>query len=130
MDKNIFFKLTPDNFKEFIPFDIVAVHFGNPGACGGHGVNFITSDKCLFSLDYMWGGWAKEDKLAVCPVMGEVRFEPGVGHVLPEGWKRYNLGLGNCMVIKEAVSSKIPLLEHMTPPQRYRYWIELVMEVL
>ena len=127
---NNFFKLTPENFKEFMPFDIVALHFGDPGACGGHGLNFITSDKRLFSLDYMWDGWTKEDKLIVCPIMGEIRFDPSVGYIRPQGWKRYNLGLGNCMFIKEEVSSMIPILEHMTPPERYKHWAALVIDVL
>ena len=56
-----------EDYTSFLPLDIAAVHFSEPGAMGYHGVlRIITSDKRMFMVQYLYDEWPREDIIKVC----------------------------------------------------------------
>lgn len=105
---NEFIVIKPNNYRQYLPIDVVAFHYSDPGACGYHGVlRIITSKKELYMVHYLYDKWEDSDLLQVCPVLRHINF--GIFRhniVLPE-WKTLYMGLGNSLFFKKDIGEKL-----------------------
>jgi hypothetical protein len=102
--ENRFEILKSENYHSYLPLDITAVHFSEPGAMGYPGVlRIITSDKHMFMVRYLYDQWRKEDIALLCPVI--VEFPAGM-EKLNDKWKSFYMGSDGthtmfCDLVKE-----------------------------
>ena len=127
---NEFIFIKPNNYRQYLPIDVVAFHYSDPGACGYHGVlRIITSKKELYMVHYLYDKWEDSDLLQVCPVLRHINF--GIFRhsiVLPE-WKTLYMGLGNSLFFKKDIREKLDFTG-MSGGEIYQQWTKLILEVI
>ena len=124
---NRFEILKPENYQTYLPLDIAAVHFSEPGAMGYHGVlRIITSDKRMFMVQYLYDQWQKPDITLVCPVIAEIQT---ANEELNDNWKSFYMGFGNHLYIQKELADKMKF-EGLAPHEIYRTWIDSVLDIL
>ena len=125
--ENRFEILKSENYHSYLPLDITAVHFSEPGAMGYPGVlRIITSDKHMFMVRYLYDQWRKEDIALLCPVI--VEFPAGM-EKLNDKWKSFYMGFGNHLYVKKDLADKLRF-DGITPPEIYSAWIDSVLDIL
>lgn len=123
---NTFQILKLEDYKSYIPLDIAAVHFSEPGAMGYHGVlRIITNDKRLYMIQYLYDQWSEEDILRACPIMAEFKSIVLCKDINAD-WKLFYMGFGNHLLAKAELAAKFKF-DGMTPPQIYGAWVECVL---
>jgi hypothetical protein len=123
---NAFQILKLEDYKSYLPLDIAAVHFSEPGAMGYHGVlRIITNDKRLYMIQYLYDQWPEEDILRACPIMAEFKDMQWFNNPNPF-WKTFYMGFGNHLLAKSELAKKFNF-DGMTPPQIYGAWVECVL---
>ena len=127
---NEFIVIKPDNYRQYLPLDIVAFHYSEPGACGYHGVlRIITSKKELYMVHYLYDKWEDSDLLQVCPVLRHINF--GIFRhniVLPE-WITLYMGLGNSLFLKKEIGEKLEFTV-MNAGEIYQQWAKKILELI
>ena len=127
---NEFIVIKPDNYRQYLPLDIVAFHYSEPGACGYHGVlRIITSKKELYMVQYYYDKWEESDLLQVCPVLRYINF--GIFRhniVLPE-WITLYMGLGNSLFLKKEIGEKLEFTG-MNAGEIYQQWAKKILELI
>lgn len=125
-----FVVIKPENYLQYLPLDIVAFHFSEPGACGYHGVlRIITSKKELYMVHYYYDQWDDSDLLQVCPILRHIEF--GIFRhtiVLPE-WDALYMGLGNSLFLKKDIGEKLDFTG-MKGGEIYQQWTKMILEVI
>ena len=118
-----------EDYTSFLPLDIAAVHFSEPGAMGYHGVlRIITSDKRMFMVQYLYDEWPREDIIKVCPVIQE--FTHALSSNCKTGlWKSFYMGFGNHLYAKAELAERFNF-DGMAPPEIYGAWIGAVLDNL
>ena len=125
--------------------DIVAFQMAEPGAMGYHGgVFFVTSDKGIYFTCYLepsaYSGhmkamsWEKLEEVFP-PLKGFDHGLMGYGARVPDGWRYGYLGMGNHLLIKDAIGDSFNLhaqeLEDESPHEiLYNRWMRAVVEAL
>ena len=124
---NRFEILKPENYHSYLPLDIAAVHYSEPGAMGYHGVlRIITPDKHMFMVQYLHDQWEKQDIALVCPVISE--FQTIMGD-LNENWASFYMGFGNHLYVKKELAGKLKF-DGLAPHEIYSTWIDSVLDIL
>lgn len=121
-------RLTPQNYKEFLPIDIVACSYSYPGAMGDAGaICFIDKEGKSYYLKYCYSPdkWSDEALNEIFP------FEdcsPGVFDAgdAPKPWTPYSMGMGNFLYIHESIKEAFDKELQSKDYFLYKDWKEIV----
>ena len=125
--------LSKNNYKNYIPLDIIAVSFAEGGAMGCPGnVEIVTFDQQLFSFNYCYGDMDENDIYKICPELQECSFGPFNRHTIPDGWKYYYLGFGNHLIINGRVCWDFDRVkgDDIDDVELYQSWLKILFEAL
>ena len=124
---NRFELLKPETYHSYLPLDIAAVHYSEPGAMGYHGVlRIITSDKRMFMVQYLYDQWEKHDIALVCPIIPECRTAMGDSK---KNWRFFYMGFGNHLYVEKGLAEKLKF-DDIAPHEIYSVWIDSVLDIL
>ena len=128
-----FIKLTKENYKQYLPIDTVAFSFSEAGAMGEAGaVALVSSNKQLFSFNYVYGGFEMEEVGEICPVLRKCRVSNFKVDV-PKEFVHLYLGFGNHLVIKDILFDefKVHAKDSIDSPDLlYETWLEAILKAL
>ena len=125
-----FIDIKQENFKQYLPLDIAAFHYSEPGACGSPGIlRIITSKKELYRVDYFYDEWEESDLYQVCPVLRSIRMGMFGHHLVPSDWRSVYMGLGNSLFITNEIAAKLDFTG-LKRGEIYQQWVDKVLEVI
>ncbi|MBQ0021723.1 MAG: sel1 repeat family protein [Prevotellaceae bacterium] len=113
-------ELTPENYKDYLPLDFVAVSYAEAGAMGIEGdVTMISFDKKIYSLNYLYNDWGRHVVPDIIESLGEDR------HYV-------DLGMGNHLFVSESIWEDFDIEVNVDYLRRiyYRGWIDAVLNIL
>lgn len=125
--------ISDKNFEMYMGIDAVAVSYAEGGAMGSPGgVEIVTRDGKWYTTNYAFGTMYWNQLLEVIPMLGEVEFGFHEPDKCPDGWRPYDLGMGNHLFIKADISEQFEALvsDVKSPSQLYRRWPFAVNEIL
>lgn len=121
-------EITPDNYNDYLPLDIIAFSYAEPGAQGEAGAMIlVTRDKTAFHLNYCSNNWSQEYLLEVCPMLNDVTITTfGYCDNAAEGWSPINLGAGNHLFVHNDYAQK--LIEKIKEENVFPYsnWLRIL----
>lgn len=128
-------EIDKSNFKRFKNLDIVAFLRAAPGAMGDAGaVEIVTFDRCVYHANPDFGDISMDQVCQVCPPLKDCHFMTFGGGKIPQGWSTVYLGMGNYLVMKDAIfdffSEAVEQAGFCTPAGLYGAWLDIVLNIL
>ena len=126
-------ELTLKNYHSLLPLKIVAFSYASPGAMGdAGGVDIVTTDSCVYYLNYVWGDIDEKQIEEILPITMPVDIDK-----IPDEWFHIYLGCGNDLFVKQEYVEPLRLAwnEYEQTPQGhhgsfYNAWQKLLTNLL
>lgn len=127
-------ELTQENYKNFLPIDVLAFSFAKPGAMGSPGEIIIINNKSAvysFNISNFESVLIKE----IIPIFFECKFGLFGHDILPTGWSSVYLGAGNHLILHDTISVEFArrVRECMSGSNNwslYKNWISVVAAII
>lgn len=124
--------LTPTNYKEFLPINIIAFSFAEGGAMGDGGSIIIVSDNGMsYYLNYVWDDWSEDCIYEICPVLKECSLCAFERIKYPKGWIYRYMGVGNHLLVHELLEKQFSeaTKDFQTPVEYYQKWEQIIEKI-
>lgn len=121
-------ELTKDRFAQIDPLNILAVTIAEPGAMGSPG-QIIIAEYTEDSLEFLYT-YDFQSLLTLLPWVSNIRWslDGSAKHVDPD-WRSVDLGMGNHMLILNAVWSAVKVdFEGKRPSEIYGHWRDALVK--
>ena len=125
-------KVTLQNYKSYMPIDIVAFSFASAGAMGCPGEMIILDRKGeKYVLNYCYEPWEDEQLFEICPKLEECDMYLLGEDDAPEGWMPINLGMGNHLFVQNEIGEVLmKQIDGLFPGEVYQIWEDAVKEII
>ncbi len=132
-------ELSKENYKDYLPLDIVAFSFAFPGAMGDKGgVVIITTSGQLFYFNYVCEEFTDVEMDAILPILSQCELPIfGETELVPDGWRHISLGAGNNLLMQnQYVEPFFKMHEEYAQTvdeidgSLYRSWLKIMMKVV
>ena len=121
--------LTPTNYKEFLPINIIAFSFAEGGAMGEGGSIIIVSDDGMsYHLNYVRDDWYDDCIYEICPILKECSFSAFERLKYPTGWVYKSMGFGNHLLIHKLLEKQFSeaTKDFQAPWEYYENWEQII----
>lgn len=132
-------RLSKENYKDYLPLDMVAFSFAFAGAMGdAGGVAIVTADSKLYYINFLEEDLTDEELYEILPILPQCVL-PIIGDAeyLPDGWSHISMGAGNNLLIQTQFEEKFwdifeQYQNHVPAPFScmHRCWAELMLILL
>lgn len=125
-------ELTPDNYKDYFPTDLIACSYAYAGAMGEGGrVQFMDRTGTLYHLNYCYGPheWTPDMLDTMFPFD---QCTPGIFDAggAPESWNAYYMGAGNFLYIHDTILEAFEERKQNTDCFLYKDWVAIVKSIV
>lgn len=128
-------KLTKDNYQDYHLDDIIAISIATPNSMGDSGAyEIVSSDGVIYHANPYYEDISMEQVVHVCPFISDSQLDYSLDE--PRGWKRFNMGYGNFLFIRDSIIEQFQLcinkLELIPYNGLYVYdnWKEIVLDIV
>lgn len=126
-------KLTKDNYQDYHLHDIIAISIATPNSMGDSGAyEIVSSDGVVYHANPYYEDISMEQVIHVCPFISDSQLDISLDE--PRGWKRFNLGFGNYLFIRDSIIEQFQLwinkLKSNPYNDLYRKWKEIVLDIV
>ena len=127
-----FVEITKENLNDITIDNIAFYSFAEGGACGEHGgVEIVLKNKKFYHTNHVERDEIFKQLILKLKPLDDVWFCVCWGENIPEGFKFYNLGLGNYLIVRnEYVEQFEEFFKGKPPAQKYTLWKDFALSVL
>ena len=128
-------KLTKDNYQDYHLHDVIAISIATSNSMGDSGAyEIVSSDGVIYHANPYYEDISMEQVVHVCPFISDSQLDYFLDE--PRGWKRFNMGYGNFLFIRDSIIEQFQLcinkLELIPYNGLYVYdnWKEIVLDIV
>lgn len=124
-------EISPTNYKEHLPLDLLAFSFAASGAMGeGGAIILVCKDGKALHLNYNMDKWEDYMIDSLCPVLSQCDMGIFGNDSAPEGWAPFNLGMGNHLFFRSEIEDEFKIILEQKQVHPYRAWLDIVLEIV